>query len=117
MLIQLNTDNRVEGSDTVVRQSETDLQHSLARFASHITRVEVHFQDANADKSGSDDKRCMLEARLRGQEPVAVSNTASTLTAAFNVARDKLITVLDRRLARLRPPKGIDPFENPGLSL
>jgi ribosome-associated translation inhibitor RaiA len=117
MLIQLNTDNHVDGSDQVVRQVETDLQRSLERFTTHITRIEVHFQDANAEKSGSGDKRCMLEARLRGRDPVAVSNTASTLTAAFNGARDKLVTVLDRRLGKARPPKGIDPFDNPGLSL
>jgi ribosome-associated translation inhibitor RaiA len=117
MLIQLNTDNHVEGSDQVVRQAESDLQRSLARFAKQITRVEVHFQDANAEKSGSSDKRCMIEARVSGQDPLAVSNTAATLTAAFNGARDKLVTLLDRRLARLRPPKGRDPFDNPKLQL
>lgn len=114
MLIQLNTDNQVEGSDEEVRQAESELQRAMARFDKHITRIEVHFQDTNAEKAGSNDKRCMLEARLRGRDPVAVSHTAPTLTAAFHGARDKLTTVLDRRVARLRPPKGVDPFSTLG---
>jgi ribosome-associated translation inhibitor RaiA len=117
MLIQLNTDNHVDGRDQVLRHVEIDLPRTLERFAQHITRIEVHFQDANADKSGAGDKRCTLEARLRGQDPVAVSNSAASLGAAFAGARDKLIKLLDRRLARLRPPKGLDPFDNPELSL
>ena len=36
------------------------------RFSAHITRVEVHLGDENAGKRGSDDKRCMMEARLEG---------------------------------------------------
>lgn len=104
MLIQLNTDNHVDGSDQVVQQAESDLQRSLQRFASEITRIEVHFQDANADKSGSSDKRCMLEARVRGQDPVAVSDTAATIAAAYAGARDKLVKLLSRRFDRLRAP-------------
>jgi len=64
MLIQLNTDNHVDGNDQAVRQASGDLERSLARFASDITRLEVHFQDANADKAGDSDKRCMIEARV-----------------------------------------------------
>lgn len=115
MLIQLNTDNHVDGRDEAMRQVETELERSLARFASQITRVEVHFQDSNADKSGAADKRCMLEARVSGSDPIAVTNTGESLAAAFHGARDKLVRVLDRRLAKLRPPKGLDPFDRPTL--
>jgi ribosome-associated translation inhibitor RaiA len=117
MLIQLNTDNHVDGRDQVLRDVETDLERSLQRFASRITRVEVHFQDTNADKSGSADKRCALEARVAGQDPIAVSHSAATLIAAFNGARDKLVRLLDRRLERLQPQRGRDPFDNPEISL
>lgn len=115
MLIQLNTDNHVDGRDETMRQVETELERSLARFASQITRVEVHFQDANADKSGAADKRCMLEARVSGSDPIAVTNTGESLTTAFHGARDKLVRVLDRRLAKLRHPKGLDPFDRPNI--
>ncbi len=111
MLIQLNTDNHVDGRDEAMREVETDLERTLARFSSHITRIEVHFRDANANKSGASDKQCMLEARLAGQEPLAVEHAAASLSAAFHGARDKLIRVVDKRLAKLRPPKGLDPYD------
>lgn len=117
MLIQLNTDNHVDGRDQVVRQVETDLERTLARFADDITRIEVHFQDANADKAGDSDKRCMLEARVKGQDPMAVSNTAATLTAAYNGARDKLVKLLSRRQEKLRAPVRRDANDSNELTL
>ena len=111
MLIQLNTDNSVDSGDVTMPEVESDLERALARFSSQITRIEVHFRDANAEKSGASDKECMLEARLAGQDPTAVTHAAATLSAAFHGARDKLVRVLDKRVAKLRPPKGIDPFE------
>lgn len=115
MLIQLNTDNHVDGRDEAMREVESDLLRSLARFSSQITRIEVHFRDANAVKSGASDKKCTLEARLSGQDPMAVTHAAPTLSAAFHGARDKLVRVLDKRLAKLRPPKGIDPYDRPAV--
>lgn len=117
MLIQLNTDNHVDGRDQVVRQVESDLERSVQRFAGEITRIEVHFQDANADKAGDSDKRCLLEARVKGHEPMAVSNTAATLAAAYNGARDKLVKLLDRRFDRLRTPVRRDVPDRNELSL
>ena len=113
MLIQLNTDNHVNGRDEAMREVETDLQRTLGRFSDQITRVEVHFRDANAEKSGASDKECTLEARVSGQDPTAVTHSAATLTAAFHGARDKLVRVLDKRLSKLRRPKGIDPYDRP----
>lgn len=115
MLIQLNTDNHVDGRDEAMREVETDLNRTLARFSSQITRIEVHFRDTNADKSGASDKECTLEARVAGQDPTAVTHGAATLSAAFHGAREKLVRVLDKRLAKLRPPKGLDPFDRPAV--
>ena len=113
MLIQLNTDKHVTAGPDFAHEVETELTRSLARFASHITRIEVHFQDMNAEKGGSNDKRCMLEARMRGEDPLAVTNTADTIKGALVGARDKLARVLERRIAKSRPPKGHDPYDQP----
>ncbi len=117
MLIQLNTDNHVDGHAKLAQEVETDLEKSLSRFAEQITRIEVHFQDVNADKSGAADKRCMLEARMSGQDPFAVTHSADTISAALHGARDKLVRLLDKRVSRARPPKGRDPFDSRELSL
>lgn len=111
MIIQVNTDRHVDGNEALVSSVTSELESSLARFASQLTRIEVHFQDVNAERGGAQDKRCMLEARLAGEDPIAVTDTADTLDGALAGARDKMIRVLDKHAARQRPPKGRDPYD------
>lgn len=108
MLIQFNTDNHVEAHQELAPDIIAQLESSLARFASQVTRVEVYLHDMNAERSGSADKRCTIEAKASGYDPVAVSNDAANLMTAFNGARDKLVRTLDRRFGKLRNPKAHD---------
>jgi len=111
MIIQLNTDNHIAGDERLAASVSEQLERSLARFSGQITRVEVHFQDLNGERGGANDKRCMLEARLAGHEPVVVTNTADTINGALVGARDKLARLLEKHASRQRPPKGRDPFD------
>jgi len=72
--IQVNTDDNIEGRDELARQIEAAVNATLSRFSDQITRVEIHLSDENAGKSGSADKRCLMEARLAGRQPIAVSH-------------------------------------------
>jgi hypothetical protein len=67
-----------------------------------VTRLEVHFNDENSHKGGEDDKRCMLEARLEGMQPIAVTNNGATEEHALKGAIDKLKAALDTIIGRLR---------------
>jgi hypothetical protein len=60
----------------------------LARFLKIVTRSEVHLADENSDKSGINDKRCLIEARPVNK-PV-VSYHADTTEKAFHGALDKI---------------------------
>ena len=111
MLVQVHTDNHVPGDDELADRVASDMQRTLKRFATQITRVEVHINDENGDKAGANDKRCVLEARVKGLEPFAVSHNAPSIPEAVKGATDKLVRSLDRTLAKLRHPKGRDPFE------
>ena len=82
MQVQLNTDRQITVDDQLAHQVEAALEGALSRFSDQITRVEVHLSDENSHKGG-DDKRCMLEARLAGLEPMAVSHQAATLPQGF----------------------------------
>ena len=64
--------------------------------------MEVHLSDENGDKQGLNDKRCVIEARLSGMKPIAVTNHANTHEQAVGGAVDKLKTSLDAILGRLR---------------
>ncbi len=64
--------------------------------------MEVHLSDENGPKEGKNDKRCMIEARLEGLKPIAVTNNANTHEQAVEGAIEKLKTSLDKILGRLR---------------
>ncbi len=76
------------------------MEAALRRFRDHITRVEVHLSDENAAKSGQHDNRCMMEARIEGRPPVAVTHTAASLDQAVSGATDKLARMIESTLGR-----------------
>lgn len=118
MQIQLNTDSHISGREALAQQVEAVVMDALDRFSDQITRVEVHLSDVNSHKLGHDDKpdkRCLLEARLAGRQPVAVSHQAATLDQAVDGAAGKLKRSLDSILGRLSNRKGrLPPPEESG---
>lgn len=102
MQIQVHTDDNIEGGQALSGQVEAAVEKALGRFSDQITRVEVHLGDENSEKGGQDDKRCMMEARLEGRPPTAVTNHAPTLALAIAGAADKLQKVIESTIGRLR---------------
>lgn len=102
MIIQVNTDRNIEGNVELLQQIETVVGISLERFSDQITRVEVHLSDENSNKKfGTHDMRCLLEARLAGIQPMAVSHQAATIEQAVDGAVDKLMNSIDTTLGKL----------------
>lgn len=102
MKIQVNTDNIIQGREDVVRLVNSNVEEAVGRHSDRITRVEAHLSDTNSNKSGTDDKRCVLEVRLAGLQPIAVSHEAATLELAVSEAAVKLQRLVDRTLGRLQ---------------
>ncbi len=105
MKIQFNTDNNITGTEKLTVPLEAMLSEGLRRFSSQITRLEVHLADENGNKHAENDKRCMIEARLEGLKPIAVTNHGNTYTESVEGAINKLITSLDTKLGRLESNK------------
>lgn len=101
MQVILNTDHHFKGSDDLAARVEADVAAALDRFADRVTRVEVHLNDENSSKAGPADKRCMMEARVRGHAAVAVTAKAEDVDLAIAEASDKLARALDSALGRL----------------
>ncbi len=101
MKIQINTDVNIDGTEALAADVTATVEQALERFAEHITRVEVHLSDENGAKSGQRDQRCMLEARLEGRQPVAVTDHAATMEQAVHGAAHKLAHLLDSTLGRV----------------
>lgn len=102
MIIQLNADNNLdihaEFGDTLKEM----LTNGLSHYSEHITRLEVHLSDKNSGKHAPNDKRCMLEARLEGKQPIAVTAEANTYEQAAKAATDKLKALLQTIIGRQR---------------
>ncbi len=90
MLVQINTDNHVTVHEAFGSEIEALLNDKLSRFGTQITRIEVHLSDENSHKGGVQDKRCLLEARLEGMDPIVVTEMNDTLIQAINGAITKL---------------------------
>ncbi len=120
MQIQINTDRNIEGHEALAARVSGVVESTLRRISDHITRVEVHLSDENSDKKGGDNHmRCLMEARLQGRQPVAVTHQATTLDQAVNGAADKLIRLIESTLGRLHDHKGRRterPPEEPNLA-
>ncbi len=107
MNIQINTDKNISGQQSQAQDVEETLNQVLSRFAGQITRLEVHLSDENGTaKSGSVDKRCLIEARLGGCEPQSTSDTALTMDQAVNGAAHKMVRLLDSELGKLNHYNG-----------
>lgn len=102
MQIQINSDHNLQGGEPLATSVRATVEDALSRFSAHITRVEVHLGDENAGKAGSNDKRCMMEARLQGLAPVAVTEHAPTVAQAIDGAAERLVHRLEHTLGRLQ---------------
>lgn len=101
MQIQFNTDNHINGHQKLEKGVESQLLKALGRFDEHITRLEIHLSDENSHKPGLNDKRCLIEARLKNYQPIAVSDNGPSIQQAVTGAIDKLKRMLDDTLQRL----------------
>ena len=102
MIIQLNTDKNLSVHEAFGAQLHDLLSKELNRFSEHISRLEVHLSDENGGKDGQNDKRCLIEARLEGRQPIAVTANADTHEHSVAQAIEKLKNSLDTILGRLR---------------
>ncbi|MGF7078332.1 HPF/RaiA family ribosome-associated protein [Mucilaginibacter sp. UYCu711] len=90
MQIQINTDHNIDGNERLNAYFETKITDALSRFEQHLTRIEAHLTDENGEKKGKDEKRCLLEARLEGMEPIAVSGLGDNIEQAVGHALEKM---------------------------
>ena len=108
MQVQVHTDDHINGGESLTQWVQDEATNRLARFRDNITRLEVFLSDLDAGKSGANDKRCRVEARVAGRQPVTVTADAGKMAAAFIESVDKLIRALDNDLGRVKDRHGRD---------
>jgi len=100
MNIQINTDHNIQGNEALIAKFSSAIESALSRMSDHITSVQVHLSDDNGDKKGKNNKRCMIEARLEGRQPIVAIDHAATLNQALYSAIDKLLSMIESILGR-----------------
>ncbi len=107
MHIEISTDNKTEGDEKLAAHVKGEVESALDRFSDRITRVEVHLSDLNGQKGGHDDKRCMMEVRLEGRQPTAVTHHAATFDQAISGAAGKLKRSVESTLGSENSARGL----------
>lgn len=90
MIVQINTDHNAHLSAESRATFTANIEQALSRFSGQLTRVEVHFNDENGGKEGVNDKRCNLEARLEGMQPIVATTHGNDFSTALHSALDIL---------------------------
>ncbi len=98
MQIQIHT-HGVSNSDAVTERLQNEIETALKVFREQVTRVEAHLHDDNGPKHGAD-KRCVLEIRLAGHQPLAVEAADADLYAAITQAAGKAERAVKHKLER-----------------
>lgn len=109
MQIQINSDSNIDRNDGLNHHVETVVQEALSHFKGQVTRVEVHLSDTNGPKGGADDNRCLMEVRLQGHQPIAVTEHAASLHQSIQGAADKLKRSVESVLGRLNANAKVRP--------
>lgn len=102
MIIQINTDNNLTVHESFNAELDERIKEKLQRFAGQLTRIEVHLSDENGSKEGQKDKRCLMEARMEGMQPIVVTDMDNTMMQAVNGAIIKMKGALDSAVGKVR---------------
>jgi len=102
MLIQVNTDSHTRSAAELTSSVQALIEEKLGRFADRITRVEVHMNDENSTgKSGGHDKRCMVEVRMAGRQPITSTDHGATHNQALHGAAGKMQSQIETIIGKL----------------
>ena len=102
MKILIETDNNISGTEEMKEPLKAAIANAFDRFSDHLTRIEVKISDENGDKNSDNDKRCVLEVRPKGMQPIVVTSHGDSVAKAVDEAIDKMKTSLDTVMGRLR---------------
>jgi len=106
MKFQFNTDSSIAGGESLATRVEAIVRARLAHIEHRLTRIEVHVGDVNGARETGDDKRCSIEIRPNGLDPISASDTAANVEAAVTSAADKVLAAYDRQIGKRTTRKG-----------
>jgi ribosomal subunit interface protein len=89
MQIQI-TFGGIDHSEALTNYIREQVTHGLRHHPEKFTRVEVHLHDDHAGRNGPDDKRCVMEVRPSGFDPLVVEDAGDDWYKVVNAVSKKL---------------------------
>lgn len=102
MEIIINSDSNITVTEVFTQRTSESLNKRFKHYLAHITRMEMFLSDTNSSKSGDMDKKCVLEARIKGQKPHAATAMDGNLEIAIISAMDKMENILRTEIGKLK---------------
>lgn len=102
MQIQVNANHGITGGELLTQYVEELMSSVLDHHKDQVTRVEVHLADENGPKGGEDDLRCTMEVRIKGMQPLAVTQHASDIHQAIDGAAEKIQRAVNKAIEKRR---------------
>ena len=102
MDIEIRTDNNIKGDAAMVANAKSEVEKTLGRFDSHVTSIHVHLSDGSSGHDGHDDIQCMIEARVEGRSPDAITEKGESVDQALSGAIRKMRQLLDSEIGKMR---------------
>lgn len=99
MQIQINYAD-IDSSDALSDHVTKAVENALKKVATRVTRVEVHLHDDKQNRRGPDDKRCVMEARIAGQQPLAVESRGEDIYKAVTEGAAKMGRAVEHQIER-----------------
>ncbi len=99
MQIQINAGD-VQVTDAIEQHIHDSLEQALKHHPERVTRIEVHLRDDASKRQGVKDKRCKIEVRLAGLDPLAVEGDSDDLYDAIKQAAGKAKRAVEHKLER-----------------
>jgi len=90
MQIQINHSPSLQSSEALAAHINDRIEHAMRHHAQRFSRIEVHLHDDNAGKHGEKPKRCVMEARPEGFDPITVEESSDDLYKAISETAKKL---------------------------
>ena len=102
MQVFIQTDRHIALTEKQRERFEQDLAKAMGHFDARLTRIEAHLSDVNSARGGDNDKRCLIEARPSGRQPLAVNAEAEKIADAVHGSLEKLHRALETEIAKMR---------------
>lgn len=77
------------------------IDYALSFASAHISRLTLRLSDINGSRGG-EDKRCLIELRVKGAPDIVIEDVEADLYAAIDRATERARRTLTRRLSKAR---------------